>query len=101
VVEKSYTSNVSLGKMVKPLLKKIELTKKVILHVKDERLNLGIVESSIFYVVSCELLDLLNLYVSICFECLMLNVVNIYVWGKINKEWNKIFEGHSSSFVDG
>jgi hypothetical protein len=54
----SNTSCVSLLKIVKPLLKKFQLTIKVILYMKNEGSNMGMLNSALAFVVSCKFLDL-------------------------------------------
>jgi hypothetical protein len=54
----SNTSCVSLLKIVKPLLKKFQSTIKVILYMKNEGPNMGMLNSALVFVVSCKFLDL-------------------------------------------
>jgi len=52
------TSCVSLLKIVKPLLRKFQLTIKVLLYMKNEGSNMGMLNNALAFVVSCKFLDL-------------------------------------------
>lgn len=63
----SNTSCVSLLKIVKLLLKKFQSTIKVILYMKNEGPNMGMLNSALLFVVSCKFLDLWKPYIGTCF----------------------------------
>ncbi len=63
----SNTSCVSLLKIVKPLLRKFQLTIKVLLYMKNEGSNMGMLNSALAFVVSCKFLDLWKPYIGTCF----------------------------------
>jgi hypothetical protein len=65
------TSSVTLAKIVKALLRKFQMTNKIVFYVKDEGLNLGTLDSALTFVVIHELLDLSKPYVGTCFGHLM------------------------------
>ncbi len=62
-----------LAKIVKPSLKKFQMTKRIIFYVKNEGSNLGTLESVLIFVVNHEFLDLSKPYVGTCFGHLMSN----------------------------
>jgi hypothetical protein len=53
--------------IVKPLLKTFQLTIKVILYMKNEGSNMGMLNSALAFVVSCKFLDLWKPYIGTCF----------------------------------
>jgi hypothetical protein len=61
----------TLTKQVKFLLTKFNLINKVIAYVKDEGANLSSLIISFTFVVSCELLQLTQPFVSLCFGHVM------------------------------
>jgi hypothetical protein len=64
-------SSITLAKLMKPLLRKFQMTNKKKNYVKDEGSNLGTLESALIFVINRELLNLLKLYVGTYFGHLM------------------------------
>jgi hypothetical protein len=62
---------ITLAKIVKPLLRKFQMTNKIVFYVKDEGSNLGTFDSVLTFVVNRELLDLSKPYIGTCFGHLM------------------------------
>jgi hypothetical protein len=64
-------SSITLAKLMKPLLRKFQMTNQKKNYVKDEGSNLGTLESALIFVINRELLNLLKLYVGTYFGHLM------------------------------
>jgi hypothetical protein len=65
------TSDATLVEQMKFLLVEFNLTSKVIMYVKDEGANLISFTIALTYIVSCEPLQLLQLFASFCFGHVM------------------------------
>jgi len=63
---------VTLVKQVTVLLVKLNLTNKVIVYVKDERINSNFLTTTFIFIVSCEILQLPQPFVGFCFGHVML-----------------------------
>lgn len=63
--------NATLAKQMKVLLIEFYLISKVIVYVKDERANLNSLIVTLIFVVSCEHLQLFQLFTSFCFGHVM------------------------------